>query len=717
MSATTYNYLPADTILIVNDNDPDLSPIEVPLPPCPNITTIDGYGLPPEQQFFKRQVIPQGVKDLDNLFKDGEMSLDELWVYIQEYQHKLSSEIAWMATQIERSLNGYWVFINGKPTYIDGWHYKYYNFWHIESGLPEYRDRHRKVSHFTKFCYDDPFCFGFNYPKHRREGATSWAGFVNFQICSTKINANGGIQSMTDEDAEKVYLTHVLEPWKQLLFFFKPTWRGGSSPQKKMVFKSEGKKGPRAKQSTTYLGGTIDYREASPKAYDGFKLYFKHDDEVGKLVKHDINERHQVSMPCLAQGPTIHGFTMLTSTVGEMEGGGGNNFYRLCKASNYHERTKNGRTKSGLYTLFVSALEGLDGFIGPYGESIVEAPSDLQIEFLLQNPLNRPFEKYYREGMGSRAYLNSIRESFDEDGDMDKLDENIRQFPIWYRECFRAAPKGSFFDIKLIDARLDDLRFMPKATERGNIDWLDKKAKKVEWVPDPEGRFYKSINFTPQQINNFSYDHALGSYVPLNMGFCAGSDPFKYKTTEGKKGSMGGGAVFWGRDFKLDPKDKPIREWTSNRFVLTYNERVKDPKEYAEDMAKMCLYAGCPMFTEWNAPIVWDYFDENEMSGFLVYQFVRGKWKTNPGAYADNTTKGRLFSLYQHYIKRHCHREMHSELLIEVRDVGTPERMTLYDLFAAGGYAMMGLENVFTEEEVEEKNDSNLVIERYMRHA
>jgi hypothetical protein len=58
-------YLPADLSFVVNqghpegtDPDPDLTPIRISLPIPPKLELIDGYGLLPEEQYFRRQKCP-----------------------------------------------------------------------------------------------------------------------------------------------------------------------------------------------------------------------------------------------------------------------------------------------------------------------------------------------------------------------------------------------------------------------------------------------------------------------------------------------------------------------------------------------------------------------------------------------------------------------------------------------------------------------------------
>ena len=54
-------------------------------------------------------------------------------------------------------------------------------------------------------------CYGFNYPKHRREGATYKAALINYEITSRKLSSIGGIQSKDEESAKKDVYEKVID--------------------------------------------------------------------------------------------------------------------------------------------------------------------------------------------------------------------------------------------------------------------------------------------------------------------------------------------------------------------------------------------------------------------------------------------------------------------------------------------------------------------------
>lgn len=683
-------YKKPDKFIRVNDDDPDMQPIEIKLPKCPALHLIDGFGLPAKQQKFQREPLPKKLSRLQNELKhpDGRgYSISEIWEELSKNKVYYKKEIEFIEKQWYHRLYGYWFFNNGKPTYIDGWHWFYLSVWEIDIGYPDYRSRDRKFFLFARYCYNDPRCYGFNYPKHRREGASYKAECISYELTSRTPKVDSGIQSMTETHAEHVFQKFVVLPWKTLPFYFKPKYEGTSDPKSVMRFNPPAKRmGERGSMAGTQdgLNSSIGFKNSNTKAYDTYKLLFYHGDEVGKTTEVDVNDRWNIVKHCLAQGPKIHGLCINTSTVGEMDKEGGRNFQKLCKNSDYHNRSDNDQTATGLYTLFISAKEGMDNYIDEYGDSDTE---------------------------GALKYIESQRSFLLLSGDMEGYGAFVRQYPIRYRECFRTAGKESGFNLQKIESRLDDFRFGNNFKVKGDFKWKDNKPDtEVIFEVNPNGRFWISKQLNDFESNRKYWDSEYdtdGSWVPNNFSkFVAGGDAFKFnKTVTGKK-SNGGGAVFQKRDKTVDPNDQNSDHWKTNRFVCTYSNRPADKDEYGEDMIMMCVYFGCYMFIETDVPFLWDYFERRKYGGFLLYRVDQktNKWVKTPGISALSA-KQDIFYEAMTYIERHCHREVHDEYLEECKDIGSPEEMTHYDLFAACGYALLGANMTYTSYHQQEDDD------------
>jgi len=172
-------YVKEDEFVYINEHDPDLSTIKIKLPSLVEwyanflgytptweeaIKYVDGYGLPAEDQVFTYQQIPDKIKGINStirkkksLKRGDSITVPDLYSEIEDNRVHYKNEIDWIKRDIKRRYHGYWVFINGRPTYIDGWHFVYLNYWDIGSdrpdGYPDYRDIDRRFFHFARYCY------------------------------------------------------------------------------------------------------------------------------------------------------------------------------------------------------------------------------------------------------------------------------------------------------------------------------------------------------------------------------------------------------------------------------------------------------------------------------------------------------------------------------------------------------------------------------------
>lgn len=685
-----YHYQTSDKFLIVNDGDVDLKPIHVPLPERPAWNEIAGYGLEAKLQKWTPIVMPPRLKHIVHL----KITNREKWKMLNENRDAYKIEIEYIEKMWDYRINGYWFYNNGKATWITGDHFFFLNFWRIDIGMPQFRSRGRKFYIFKWFCDGDSACYGFAYPKMRREGATTNVKCCEFNIASRTANFHSGMQSMTFNSAEALFMKHVVEPWRKLPFFFQPVHDGTTNPKSGLFFYAPAYKATEdnvKEMVTESLESSMTFKESSIKAYDGWKVHFYHDDECAKTEEVDVYARWRVVKPCLRVGSTIIGKSIHTSTVGEMEKGGGQAFRLICEDSKYEHRDKNGQTKSGLYVLFIPSSDGLEGndpqtglpFIDQYGNSNIEA---------------------------AERYLRNMREAYERDNDYDSLADIIREAPLTYKECWRSSAKQSNFNNIVLQARLDELSIDNPGKVRGNFKWKgDVKDTEVFFEPSDQGRFYVSYLFDhPNQANRALWEG--GIRLPANTAFfIAGADPYRFKQTLQKKKSDGAGAVFMKDNIAVDPPGLDKSKKKTHRFCCTYSFRPRDKNEYGEDMIKMCVYYGCEMFPEINVDFIWDYFEERGYGGYLFYRKdpKTGLSLRTPGQTTTEKTREAIFTEYHTYIEQHGMREVHDEILTQCMAIEND--MTDFDLFVAGGYALMG-----AKRQVVQLYDEELTLNDYL---
>lgn len=713
--------------IIVNDNDPDLYPIPLDLPTPPEYHLIDGFGLPKEQQYFRPPEIP---KKLNELLKrlGKKASVATIWETLDRNRTAYASEIRWINMQWGLRKNGYWFFNYGIPTYIDGWHWLYMSYWNLDIGLPQYRYRDRMFFLFARYCYTTttaPFyyrfydhdfedyryfstkieaeqaisdkkllctpehgdyivdfgrrtCYGFNYPKHRREGATYKGAMMNYEIISSLRSAHGGIQSKDEKSAENdVFKNAILNPFKKLPFFFKPIHKNSFAEELLFDYTIAASGNGGFAGHEQGLESKISYKAAGERQYDGSKLFYHHGDEEGKDGEKPINQilRWNVVMKCLAQGTNIHGLAVKTSTVSDTTGNGGRNFMQLCKMSKYEYRNPaNGRTSSGLLNLFIPATINYDGFTDPYGNPIVSRPTLEQ-------------RKFIGNTLGSEEFLESELKA--RAGDPISYYEQLREFPSKFRHAFLSAGKDSGFNLMVLSDRMAELDMHDELAPRiGNFKWIEKFGGDVKFVDDPNGKWI--LSYVPANPNNHITKN--GKKAPANTHlFVSSADPFKFENTKGGKKSNGGGCVFLKHDNLLDPLSKETKLWFTKRTVCTYNNRVDLKETYKEDMLMQSMYFGTKIFPENNVNDIYEYFKLHGFEEYLQYQIINGVREANPGFYSSLEMKQRMFALVMDYIENHGMAERHREILQECYDIKGLEDMTNHDLFTAFGGCMLAI--------------------------
>ena len=717
-------YLPPEKSVIVND-DPDMYPIELKLPEPPMYHLIDGFGLKKEEQYWRAPQMPYKLKDLLKTSKTYVDVIEKL----DNNTHFYREEILWILKQWHYRLYGYWFYNNGVPTYIDGWHFFYCGYWHLDVGLPTFRYRDKLFFLFARYCstattapffyrvpndlmedgfqyfanekesqkyigqsglnvrpekgfwvldYERRICYGFNYPKHRREGATYRGNAMNFEVTSRQKDVSGVLQSMGGESAETAFSKKMINPAKNLPFFFLPKMASSISSAG-LVFDtmvSRAKKDGMEIMDNSGLSSTV-HPSSSPdeRKEDGNKFVFVHGDEVGKSSKnnpYNITVRYEVMKKTIAQGSNIFGFVLHTSTSENTKGDAGRRYMELCKNSHWHERDfVTGQTKSGLFNLYTPATINYEGYEDKYGNPILKDPTPEQ-------------KKKYKIKFGSEKFIEAKRNQLLESPE--QYYEEIREYPTRFRECFLGSGEESGFDIMKITERINQIDMSKdKLWRTGNFSWTDGYGSSVEFIDDPNGRF--ELSYFPSTSSNLYHNNGK-LYAGNKELFVAACDPFRFDDTRKKRRSKGAGAVYMYHDEIIDPPDKPKEDWVSERFVCTYSNAVSED-EYKEDMLKMTIFFGCEMYPEMNEEMVYKFFRDSKYNNLLGYLYFNGLREKLPGFYTHATMKQRMFKLWKEHVEKNLSNEKHRSILQELSDIEGMRDMVNYDLFAAGGGCLL----------------------------
>ena len=237
----------------------------------------------------------------------------------------------------------------------------------------------------------------------------------------------------------------VVPMFRSYPFFFKPIQDGTTNPRMELAFREPSKritKKNKTSQKGDALNTIINWKNTTNNAYDGEKLHMLYLDEAGKWEKPvDIKEAWRIERTCLIVGKRIVGKALVGSTVNPMDKGG-EEYKNLWEDSDPDERNANGRTRSGLYRIFIPATEALEGFFDRYGNPVVDEPT-VRIEGIDGEVIDQ----------GSADYLKNERNSLKHDPS--ELNEIIRQFPLTEDEAFRDSIEGSIFNIGKIYQQID----------------------------------------------------------------------------------------------------------------------------------------------------------------------------------------------------------------------------------------------------------------------
>ena len=726
-------YQPCDEFVWLNTDDPSLFPIKIDQldvirrtyrqyglkepKDFPKFYNVEGYGLPPEDQVFQREVIPQGIIDIEKKIRNGIkkdkktkdksaarkeiLVIEGFWDELETNQDKYANEISWLNTMWAYRLLGKFFFCNGKLTYITGAYWQFLNWWYLKGNiLPDYRDRDRRRAVSLKYAetttetfkdidsetgkpipnefgeYDmidigKRTMYGCNDTKARRVGDTSWIENECCEYDTRTIEAKHGIQGKDDDNAENVFQEHFVHPFGRYPIFFKPMWdtAAGISPKSGILFDNIDNKGEG-------LHTEVDFAtSASASKYDGTYLHRFHLDEGGKIGKmgSDVNQINDVVKFCLSlgAGSEIHGLVAVTTTVDEIEEkSAGENYMRLCARSHFENRDANGQTDSGLMNVFFKAWDGLQSFIGKYGESIIETPTPEQALFI-----GRTY--------GAKEFINRKIKDLRRTKNWEALALFRRQHPVCWLDAFAPPPKAQVFRRDLIEDQIHNLQTHPELQAiRGNFRWVSGFGSDVEWYNDDEGRFYKSKNFAKNETNLKVFRNSV--WCPkFTDRYVSSPDTFGINKPTGRA-SKGGIVIRWRRDFQVDKQGKQD-DLQSDRVVLTYSFRPDTVSLYCEDVLMSALYCGAMIYPERNKTNVIDYCRSHGYEGFLMYDVDRltGKRKNEPGWWNKDDLVETAIRWLADEIVHNVDRNYHLDLLQQYLEMGGREYITNLDLIAS----------------------------------
>lgn len=530
-----------------------------------------------KEQYWEPFELPRPLKRIKDIFKWDEMDApfkDKWEPYIDE--------------EFNRRESGFWFMNNGEPTYITGAHYFYLNWAKIDVGLADYRYANRIQHIFWEACKADKRSFGMVYLKIRRSGASYMGASECVNVGTLSKESRIGILSKTGTDAKKMFIGKVVPMNFHLPFFFKPIMSGSEKPKTVLEYSVPATRitrkslGTKEDEELEGLDTSIDWKNTENNAYDGEKMKLLIMDETGKWLRpNDLEQAWRVHKTCAVLGSKIIGKVWMCSTCNALDQGG-QEFKDLYGDSNVLERNNNGRTKSGLYALFIPARFNTEGFIDRYGFPVIETPEE---------PVMGVDGEYIEQGFNDwwQGEVEGLKSK------PDSLNEFYRQFPETEAHAFRDDSKNSLFNLEAIYDHIDlnDATGIKDVIIRGNFGWKDgKRDTEVIFYPDNRGRFL--INWIPPKHLQNRHEIRNGTKYPANSHIGAfGCDSYDISGTVDGSGSNG--ALHGLTMYHMD--DAPI-----NEFFLEYIARPQTAEMFYEDVLMAIVFYGMPILAENNKP-------------------------------------------------------------------------------------------------------------------
>lgn len=751
-------YRDADRSFLVNFGSKNLRPIRISLPEPPPLHLIDGFNLHPDEQIFKRLDIPPKLVELQKkILSDhrttskttyGTDILKDFWDEIEMHRDSYVDEILFIKKYIWFANYGYWIFIDGKPTYIPPWYFSYLNMHRMTTAngyqYPEYRKKElyrflfRDYLHNTTetfLDYDDKglavkvmdesgnlvyrmvdtgrtLFVGSIEPKGRREGLTNQAIHIMMRIITGERGADklATIVSMDGDNASTHYMQKLVPSWKAWPMWMKPVWEGKESSGK-IVFSSS------TETDIDPLDSRVDYTDsAGDMANDGKMLVSALFDEQGKGKRTgNVQERWNVNKQAmtLAGGGKIIGFCVHPSTVEKMTEGG-KDYKDMCDLSNFYSRGADGQTNTGLAVMFFSSDWCMEDYIDAWGEPVTEKPTPRQVQ------------SGYARNIGSVTYIRNKRAFLTDESDAaktEKLKSEIRKFPIEYDECWTGISGLLGLDNAKLRTRLNELD-KKKIAKTGNLFWINKpdfvtgrgnfivgfrECLDGLWIHDGQPNPESSNKIATMEMYSAVEDDDVLVNCPAKPMYIIGIDPqqfsgrseasqFKSKKT---KRSDTGISVLQRRNKAIDKSNDP-KTWTTRKIVAFTRRQMSSTTEAAEQCLMAAIYWGGLINPETNIRTIWEQLIEWRMSGFLnfnTYMSANGGMTVadKPGTFISAGNKRDGFDLLSNFITFHSHIQNIPDWMEEADEISSIEQLTSYDGLASVLQCLFGDQSMYAD--------------------
>ena len=260
-----------------------------------------------------------------------------------------------------------------------------------------------------------------------------------------------------------------------------------------------------------------------------------------------------------------------------------------------------------------------------------------------------------------------------------KLITNLKQYPLTPEEALNSSTTGVLNRQKIMH-QCAILGSNAPMTRKGKMDWIDKSSKSSHFKPDGQGK----VEILEHPIHELSF---RGGYI----GFIDAYDikEKKEKAAESSEGSVGAFYIFK-RDTGLSPHEKKAlydqllveSELTRKKEIFLalgylpvaeYIEGQDDPREFAEECAKLMYYYNAKTLVERFPSAIYTYLHDN-YKGLMQFKPVLPSERLKPdnflkyGIKITEEWKKERTAYLQSYVEDYYERIFFSRLLIDAGD-------------------------------------------------
>lgn len=668
-----------------------LQGIDYPCPPTPSISKI--------RRSSKKEIDQVYFRDITYELYDWDLP-KHLW---------LPDQLQWHEEEVKRLHFGSWIMIKGVPTFFNNYAHFFHQWWVLLSGLrPDFKETSLEYFRFFEHCEKDRFCFGDIGIKGRRVGLSSMSASIKVLIGILEANTLSGLVSKTGTDAFEMFLM-VKNGIENLPRFITPEIAKSNDSEIHI-----GKPTPAISKNNRFLSSDkgmnnrINWLDTSDTAYDGRAMRHITIDEAGKWKRSNVKTCFGKISDTLITGATIVGKVSVFSTVDKGDAGG-DNFRELWDGSNHIDGKKDvyGRTKTKLKRFFIPAFRGYLGYVGKYGESVIEDPTPEQTAFLrihkYWNFVSKQWETCPDPTVGAKQWLQVTRDMYA--GDDEGLAEEMRKNPFNWKEVFRGASNTCNFNLDDLNNQIEYMESQLEGT--GQKEY----GRRMTFKKDDNGKKYpvdykNGMWYIDTLIEDNNKSVYKGSVkCPDNVVLGAGGlDTYANSRTSIEDGSDAC-LIIMSRFNYLDPPN-------SYKPLAMFLGKPDTKGEFHLQISYGLEYYGVKMLAE-RSPTDWeDFFIEKLLASPLDHVKKHGylietkRWDGSsvygiPNQQSKNAIEQHL-TVMKEYALNNMKKIKYLRLLRDMIHFDIDDR-TKYDACMAFGYALMALmETVKTTNVVKE---------------